>query len=124
MSGWEKVDINELLGSAAISLGVGVVRLLMVVRDARRQIRVVDVVLEPLMAVFGGMALWALAEHADTPDLVQAVMTSLGAWGGPQTVRKLEYKLLGGTRFGDTDKPLSASQFKDSGPSQPGSRGK
>lgn len=100
---WGKVDLGELLGSALISLGVGMIRLLMYIRN-HRHVTWVSVLLEPSLAIFAGMALWALTEYANTPDLVQAVMTSIGAWGGPRTIHGLERRYFGGSRSGDTER--------------------
>ena len=47
------------------------------------------------------MLVWALTEYTSTPDVLQAALTSLGAWGGPRTVHTLEMKYFGGTRNGD-----------------------
>lgn len=93
-SGWEKVNITEVIGSALISVGVGMIRLMMFIR-LKRQVRFIDVLLEPSLAVLGGMVMWAIAEAAGAPDVIQSVVTSLGAWGGPHTLNRLEQKYLG-----------------------------
>lgn len=83
-----------------MSASVGLVHMLFLIRKGRK-FRVIDVILEPALAVMGGMGLWALTEVTKTPDLIQAVLTSLGAWGGPKTIHWLELKYLGGTRKSD-----------------------
>ena len=98
--GWGRVDLGEVLGSALISLGVGVIKLMQYIRE-KRKIRVVDVLLEPSLAVFGGMAMWAIAEYSGMPDLIQAVATSIGAWGGSKTIHRLDRKYFGGSRITD-----------------------
>jgi hypothetical protein len=100
MSSWEKVNVQEIIGSAIIAGGVGVIRFLMLVRKARR-VRFVDVVLEPSIAIFAGMCAWALSEAAGTPDVLQSVVTSVGAWSGPRLIHNLEKKYFGGTRDSD-----------------------
>ena len=99
-NGWDKVNLSEVVGSAVVSLGVGMLRLLTLIRDKRR-VRWVEIVLEPCLAVFAGMLVWAVTEYTDTPDVLQAALTSLGAWGGPRTVHLLEMKYFGGSRNGD-----------------------
>ena len=78
------------------------IKLMQYIRE-KRKIRIVDILLEPSLAVFGGMSLWALAEYGGTPDLVQAVATSIGAWGGSKTIHRLDRKYFGGSRITDTD---------------------
>ena len=78
------------------------IRLLTLLRD-KRNIRWVDVILEPAVAVFAGMCAWALAEVTNTPDVLQAVMTSIGAWSGPRFIHKLEVRYFGGTRRHDSN---------------------
>lgn len=99
-NGWAKVNLSEVLGAAMISLGVGAIRLLTLLRD-KRKVRWVEATLEPCLAVFAGMLIWALTEYTSTPDVLQAALTSLGAWGGPRTVHTLEMKYFGGSRNGD-----------------------
>lgn len=95
--GWDKVNWPELFGSAMVSAGVGLIRVLMLIRAGRR-VRWVDVMLEPAIAVFAGMCAWALSEVANAPDVLQAVMTSIGAWSGPRFIRQLEKRYLGAAR--------------------------
>lgn len=77
------------------------IRLLIFIRDHRR-VHWVNMILEPSMAVFGGMVFWAMAEHWQWPDLIQAVGTSIGAWGGPRTIHWAERRFLGGSRRFDS----------------------
>jgi hypothetical protein len=96
-------DVNwgEVIGAAVMSASVGVVRALYLVRRGRK-FKWIDIMLEPAMAVIGGMSMWAIAEVSPAPDLIQAVLTSLGAWGGPKTIHWLELRYFGGTRKSDT----------------------
>lgn len=112
-SGWENVDIAEVVGSALISLGVGMIRFLMLVRQGRT-VKWVDAVLEPSLALFGGLMAWALSEVANAPDVMQAVMTSLGAWAGPRFIRKMEIRYLGGSRFADLNNDSAPVDLDDS----------
>ena len=90
---------------ASGSMAIGLIRFLYLLRRGRK-FKLVDIVLEPLLAILGGMLVWAVNEAADTPDILQAVLTSLGAWGGPRTVHFFEQKYFGGSR--DTDRmPLN-----------------
>lgn len=98
--GWESVNISEVIGSALISLGIGMIKLLMLIRRGRR-VKWADYLLEPSLAVFGGMLAWALSEVATAPDVLQAAMTSLGAWAGPRFIHKMEVKYFGGSRQRD-----------------------
>jgi hypothetical protein len=93
-SGWEKVNWTEVAGSALVSFTVGIIRVLALLRE-KRKIHWVDAFLEPSLAIFAGLLMWAIGEVASAPDLLQAVFTSLGAWGGPHTIRKLEEKYMG-----------------------------
>ncbi len=110
-NGWDKVNWQEVVGSAAVSLGVGMLRLLVLLRD-KRKVRWVEAMLEPSLALFGGMLVWAVAEVASTPDVMQAALTSLGAWGGPRTIHLLEMKYFGGSRRGDytDEKPPTSNK--------------
>lgn len=83
-----------------MSASVGFIHALYLIRRGRK-FKWIDVAVEPLLAVMGGMIMWALAEVTNTPDLVQAVLTSLGAWGGPKTIHAMEVKYMGGSRKGD-----------------------
>ncbi len=76
------------------------IKFLMLIREGRK-VRWVDAVLEPSLAVFGGLMMWGVAEFGQIPDVLQAVMTSLGAWGGTRTIHFLERKYLGGSRSTD-----------------------
>lgn len=95
-------DVNwaEALGAFAMSASVGIVHALYMIRRGRK-FKWFDMLLEPLLAVMGGMILWAIGEVATVPDIMQAVLTSLGAWGGPRTIHAMEVKYLGGTRKDD-----------------------
>lgn len=79
---------------------IGFVRFLYLLRRGRR-FKWFDLILEPCLAIMGGMMVWALCEASKTPDLLQVVMSQLGAWGGPRTIHVLEVKYLGGTRSTD-----------------------
>lgn len=102
---WASVNWDEFWLLCAASAGVGMIRFLRLLR-AGKQVRVIDAVYEPMIAVFAGMVVWAIFEVTGIPDVFQAALTSLGAWGGPRTIHKLERKYFGGTRstdFADLD---------------------
>lgn len=86
---------------ASISAMVGFVHALLIARRAKR-IRLFDLILEPMMAMIGGMLIWSLTIEISMPDVMHAALTSLGAWGGPRTIHVLERKYFGGTRADDT----------------------
>lgn len=91
---------TEVGYTAASSFIVGLLRALYLIRRGRR-FRWLDLVLEPCLAVFAGLMIWALASVTGTPDVIRAVLTSLGAWGGPKTIHLLEIRYLGGSRITD-----------------------
>jgi LydA holin phage, holin superfamily III len=97
---WKDVNWWEFAGSVGVSLGVGMIRLLVFIRE-RRRFRWVDILVEPLTAVFAGSLVWLFLEHVKAPELLQMGMVSLGAWGGPRTVHMLEVKYFGGSRHAD-----------------------
>lgn len=102
-------DVNwgEILGAAVMSASLGLVHALYLIRRGRK-FRWLDLLLEPSLAVIGGMMVWALTEVTSAPDLVQAVLMSLGAWGGPKTIHILELRYIGGTRKDDHRTPYTA----------------
>ncbi len=57
-----------------------------------RRFRLVDVFLEPGLAMIAGMTVWAFAEVSGVPDVVQGALTCIGAWGGTHTMAYLEAK--------------------------------
>ena len=97
---FEDVNWGEFFTAISISLGVGMLRFLMKVRRARK-IRWIDAIIEPGIAVLAGLMMWGLAEVTQVPDVLQAVLTSLGAWGGNRTLHRMERKYLGGSRASD-----------------------
>lgn len=97
---FSEINWSEVLGAAAMCATVGMFRALYLIRKGR-EFKWFDMLLEPCLAVFGGMCMWGLTEVTPSPDTVQAVMTSLGAWGGPKTIQWLELKYLGGRRKTD-----------------------
>lgn len=96
-------DINgtEVIATVVASASLGIVRLLYLIRKGR-EFKYVDLILEPCLAVFGGMLFWATSEVTQANDILQAVLTSLGAWGGPRTIHWAEKKYLGGSRNTDS----------------------
>lgn len=92
---WAEVDWREVVATLAGSATIGAIRLLYLLRKGKKRFHWFDLVLEPCLAVFGGMLLWALTEVTDTPDVIQAVFTSLGAWGGPRTIHWAEMRYFG-----------------------------
>lgn len=97
---FDSVNWWEFATATAVSAGVGMIKVLQIIR-ARKQFRWIDALFEPAIAVFAGLLVWGLGEWQSVPDVLQSVLTSLGAWGGPRTIHKLERKYLGGTRSSD-----------------------
>jgi hypothetical protein len=103
---WGSINWSEFWGAIGMSAFIGVVRTLQLLRNGRKFVWF-DFILEPALAVIGGMLAWGVTEVTNAADVLQAVFTSLGAWGGPKTIRHFERKYLGGTRasdFGDLGK--------------------
>lgn len=90
---FKDLNLHELLVGAGASFFVGMIRLLMLIRSAKK-VRIVDVFLEPTLAVLAGVLTWLVSEVSQVPDTLQVVLTSLGAWGGPRTMQALETKYL------------------------------
>ncbi len=84
-----------------ISVGIGLTRMLYLLRKGRRKFVWFDLVLEPCLAVFAGMLIWSLAEVTGAPGIMKSILASLGSWGGPKTIHWAERKYLGGSREGD-----------------------
>lgn len=99
---WNSINWPEFWSAVGMSTFVGLTRLLYLIRRGRKFVWF-DVILEPMLAIIGGLLCWAIGEVTSIPDVVQACLTSLGAWGGPKTIRRFELKHLGGTRSGDRD---------------------
>lgn len=100
-SEFDALNLLEVLGVIMGSAFLGFVRFLYLLRRGRR-FKWFDLVLEPCLAIIGGVLMWAVNEATKTPDIMQAVLTSLGAWGGPRTIHWMERKYLGGSRASDT----------------------
>jgi hypothetical protein len=106
---FDHVNWFEFLWVVAVSAGIGAIRLLYLIRRGR-SFRWIDAVLEPALAIFGGALTWGATELTNAPDVLQMVLTSLGAWGGPRTVHRLEVKYFGGSRFGDPTAPAELDE--------------
>ena len=91
---WGTVNWSEVGIVASCSAFIGVLRLLYLIRRGRKFVWF-DVILEPCLALLGGMLAWGVMEVTDSPDVMQAVLTSLGAWGGPRTIHYFEKKYMG-----------------------------
>lgn len=98
---FDAINWWEFFTAAAVSAGVGMIKVLQLLRS-RRKFRWIDALFEPAIAIFAGMLVWGVSEVVDMPDVLQTVLTSLGAWGGPRTIHNLERKYLGGSRSSDT----------------------
>lgn len=94
MSDLDKISNTELVVATSASAAVGIIRLLSAIRKGRR-LKVVDVLFEPLVAVFAGLCAWGMTEVTNVPDILQTVMTSVGAWAGPRLINTLERKYFG-----------------------------
>jgi hypothetical protein len=91
---WDTVNLSELMGVAVMAAFTGIVRALYLIRRGRRFVWF-DFILEPSLAVIGGLLVWALLEVTNSPDVLQLAMSWLGAWGGPRTINALERKYIG-----------------------------
>lgn len=99
---WSSLNWSEVLGTAIGASTVGLIHMLYMVRRGRR-FRWLDLLLEPSLALLAGMMVWGVLEVTGLPKVLQGVLTSLGAWGGPKTIHWLELKYFGGTRLSDSD---------------------
>lgn len=97
---FKSVSLLELGGVIMGSAFLGFVRFLYLLRQGRA-FKWFDIILEPCLAVIGGTLMWGVNEATKTPDLMQAVLVSLGAWGGPRTIHYFERKYMGGSRRDD-----------------------
>ena len=109
---WSSVNWTEVVYTALGAAFVGFVHALYMLQKGRR-FRILDFCLEPLMAILAGMMIWGILKVTSTPDVLQGVLTSLGAWGGPKTIHWLELKYLGGTRHYDTNVPDDDEDFPE-----------
>lgn len=98
---WSSVNWHEVVATMATSAAIGLIRLGYLIQRGR-QFRAFDMLVDPAMAVLGGMIAWAIAEYANTPDLVQAVGTSLASWAGPRFLNVMEVRYLSALRTGNT----------------------
>jgi hypothetical protein len=98
---WAEVNFGEIKATMGVTAMIGLLRLVYLIRKGKKFVWF-DFILEPCLAVLAGMLVWGLTEVTSAPDVVQTVLTSLAAWGGPKTIRHLELKYFGGTREGDT----------------------
>lgn len=97
---WGDVNPNEVIMTLGISAAIGITRLLYLVRRGRSFVWF-DIILEPCLAVLGGMLVWGVATVAGLPGIMVTILASLGSWGGPKTIHMLELKYLGGRRLHD-----------------------
>lgn len=81
----------------ATTAAVGLTRMMFLLRRGRKFVWF-DVILEPCLAVIGGMLVWMICEVSKMPDMLQTVMSCLGGWGGPKTIHFLELRYLGDRR--------------------------
>jgi len=77
-----------------VSAFVGFVRLLYLIRQGRRRWRLVDIIVEPSIAVIAGVSAWYLAMYQGAPPLLQPVIVSMAAWAGPRFMATLEAKYV------------------------------
>lgn len=73
---------------------MGITRFLYLLRRGRK-FKWFDLIAEPCFAVTAGMLTWLLGETVGVPDLMQLLLSQLGAWGGPKTIQLLEIRYLG-----------------------------
>lgn len=96
--------MREVVAMAGVSFSVGVLKLATLIRDKRR-VRWIDILIEPSFAVFAGLLSWAISKHLHTPHLIELVIVSLAAWGGPKTINALEKKYFPDASQRDEPKP-------------------
>ena len=82
--------VTALLGS----LVMGITRFFYLLRKGRK-FKWFDLIAEPCFAIVAGMLVWLMAEATEMPDLMQLLLSQLGAWGGPKTIQALELRFLG-----------------------------
>jgi hypothetical protein len=91
---WNAINLTDFLISLATSMGIGLVRLLQLLRKGHT-LRWFDAIFEPAIAVTAGMLVWGLLYMADVGEVFRTALVSLGAYGGPHTITLLEKKYLG-----------------------------
>lgn len=97
---FDHISTKEVGVTIIGSLVMGLTRFLYLLKRGRR-FRWFDLLAEPCFAIVGGMLVWLMCEVLETPDLMQLLMSQLGAWGGPRTIHMLEKKYMGGSRRSD-----------------------
>lgn len=90
---FDHLSLREIGATIYGSLFMGVTRFLFLLRKGRK-FKWFDLIAEPCFAVAAGMLVWLMCEAMSVPDLMQLLMSQLGAWGGPKTIQVLEIKYL------------------------------
>lgn len=88
---FDHLSLREIGATLSGSLFMGVTRFLYLLRRGRK-FKWFDLIAEPCFAVTAGMLVWLLCEATGVPDLIQLLMSQLGAWGGPKTIQVLELR--------------------------------
>lgn len=105
---------SDVMPTILVSAFIGFVRLLYLIRQGRRRWRLVDIVVEPSIAVIAGVSAWYLSMYQGAPPLLQPVIVSVAAWAGPRFLATLEAKYL--NRLGVEPTPLDKEQAPPTAP--------
>ena len=91
---FEHISSSEVLVTTGGSIFMGFIRFLYLTRKGRK-FKWFDFIAEPCFAVAAGMLVWLVCEATEVPDIMQLLLSQIGAWGGPKTIQLLEIRYLG-----------------------------
>jgi hypothetical protein len=101
----------EACSAVAASAAIGAMRLGYLVRKGR-EFKAIDLILDPSLAVFGGMLAWMTAALAGSPEIARGIATSLGAWAGQRLIVVMEKRYLNSIAPETLPAPLDARPIK------------
>lgn len=76
------VDWRDLTTVVASSAAVGMIRLGYLIQRGRA-FRIIDLLVDPSMAVLAGVIAWSLADYSQATHQIQLVGSFLASWAGP-----------------------------------------